>query len=176
MAVSGEGMGGAPVEQTRRERVVDRRTWAPTTIGPGMILGALGAAGVITSMFLPWRTGSVYPSDIPVAFLWDHTTTAHDPSLLILLIPLAIVLVVGTVVPMGAGVRLFGAIGTLVVVGLFAYQLHRALDAFPGAKLGDVLDTGFYFAAVGGVVAFVSGFLPSGWAVRRTVDREAVVE
>jgi len=172
MAVSGEGMNDAPVEQVRRERVVDRRTWVPATIGPGMILGALGAAGVIISMFLAWRTGSVYPSDIPVAFLWDHTTTAHDPSLLILLIPLAIVLVVGTVVPMGAGVRLFGAICTLVVVGLFAYQLHRALDA----KLGDVLDTGFYFAAIGGVIAFVSGFLPSGWAARRTVDREAVVE
>jgi uncharacterized YccA/Bax inhibitor family protein len=176
MAVSGEGMSGAPVERTRRERVVDRRTWVPTTIGPGMILGALGAAGVIISMFLPWRTGSVYPSDIPVAFLWDHTTTAHDPSLLILLIPLAIVLVVGTVVPMGAGVRLFGAIATLVVVGLFAYQLHRALEALPGAKLGDALDTGFYFAAIGGVIAFVSGFLRSGWSVRRTVDREAVVE
>lgn len=176
MAVSGEGASGAPVEQARRERVVDRRTWVPTTFGPGMILGALGAAGVIISMFLPWRTGSVYPSDIPVAFLWDHATTAHDPSLLILLIPLAIVLLVGTVVPMGAGVRLFGAIGTLVVVGLFTYQLHRALDAFPGAKLGDVLDTGFYFAAIGGVIAFVSGFLPSGWAARRTVDRETVVE
>jgi hypothetical protein len=176
MTVSPEGTGSAPVERARRDRVVDRRTWVPTTIGPGMILGALGAAGVIISMFLPWRIGSIYPSDVPVAFLWDHTTTAHDPSLLILLIPLVIVLVVGTVVPMGAGVRLFGAIGTLVVAGLFAYQLHRALDAFPGAKLGDALDTGFYFAAIGGVVAFVSGFLRSGWSVRRTVDHETVVD
>jgi hypothetical protein len=162
MAVSGEGMDGAPV---------DRRAWIPTTIGPGMILGALGAAGVIISMFFPWRTGSIYSSDIPIAFLWDDTTASHHPSLLILLIPLAIVLVVGTVVPIGSGVRLFGAVGTLIVVGLFAYQLHRVLDAFPGAKLGDALDTGFYFAAIGGVIALVSGwFLRSGWAVRRSVD------
>ena len=77
---------------------------------------------------------------------------------------------------MGSGVRIFGAIGTLVVVGLFAYQLNRALDAFPGAKLGDALDTGFYFAAIGGVIALVSGFLPSGWAARRTVDRQTAVD
>jgi hypothetical protein len=28
------------------------------------------------------------------------------------------------------------------------------------------LDTGFYVAAIAGFVAFVSGFLPSGWAQR----------
>ena len=91
-------------------------------------------------------------------------------SLLILLIPLAVVLVIGALVPMGAGVRLFGALGTLIVTGVFAYQLHRAVDAL-GGDLGDVLDTGFYLAAIGGLVAFVSGLLPSGWRTRREVTR-----
>ena len=52
------------------ERVVERQTSRPVIFGPGMILGVLGAAGVIGSMFLPWRESGVYPSDIPVAFLW----------------------------------------------------------------------------------------------------------
>ena len=151
------------------ERVVERQTSRPVIFGPGMILGVLGAAGVIGSMFLPWRESGVYPSDIPVAFLWDRGATS-SLSLLILLIPLAVVLVIGALVPMGAGVRLFGALGTLIVTGVFAYQLHRAVDAL-GGDLGDVLDTGFYLAAIGGLVAFVSGLLPSGWRTRREVTR-----
>jgi hypothetical protein len=158
---------------TRRERQIDRQTWVPR-MGPGMILGAVGSVGVILSMFFSWRTGSVDASDIPVAFLWDHTTTSQNPSLLILLIPLAIILVVGTVVPGGAGARMIGGLLTLVVAGLFLYQLSRLTDDV-GGNVGDALDTGFYLAAIGGLIAFVSGFLPSGWLRRRTVDREVEV-
>jgi hypothetical protein len=150
-------------------RVVERQTSRPLVFGPGLILGTLGAAGVIASMFLPWRESDIYPSDIPVAFLWDRGATS-SLSLLILLIPLAVILVIGAFVPMGAGVRLFGALGTLIVTGAFAYQLHRTLDAL-GGDLGDVLDTGFYLAAIGGLVAFVSGLMPSGWRTRREVIR-----
>ena len=38
--------------------------------GPGMILGLVAALAVVVSLFLPWRTGGVHPSDIPAAFLW----------------------------------------------------------------------------------------------------------
>ncbi|MDQ1431350.1 MAG: hypothetical protein QOF40_1952 [Actinomycetota bacterium] len=166
-----------PVYETpvaaRRERRIDRESWVPR-VGPGMILGAVGSLGVILSLFFSWRIGSIDPSEIPVAFLWDHTTTSQNPSLLILLIPLAIILVVGTLVPGGAGARLFGGLATLVVVGLFLYQLSRLTDDF-GGNVGDALDTGFYLAAIGGLIAFVSGFMPSGWLRRRTVDREVEV-
>ena len=147
------------------DRVVETRT--RRAVGPGRILGAVGAVGAIVSIFLPWRDGGIYPSDIPVAFLWNRGSTS-GPSLLIVLIPIAVVLVIGVFVAMGAGVRLFGAIGALVVAGLFAYQLHRTVNAF-GGDLGDVLDSGFYAAAIGGVVAFVSGLLPSG---SRTASRD----
>ena len=50
-----------------------------------MVLGALGTIGVVVSMFLSWRTGDIHPSDIPFAFLFDHTTTSQSPSLLIAL-------------------------------------------------------------------------------------------
>jgi MFS superfamily sulfate permease-like transporter len=140
-----------------------------------MALGALGTLGVILSIFLPWRTGSGHPSDIPFAFLWDHTTTAQNPSLLIALIPLAIILVVGTVLPGGAGARIFGGLCVLVVAGLFAYQVSRVTDAF-GGSVSDALDTGFYFAAIGGLIGLVSGFLPSGWAAHRTVERDSAVD
>jgi hypothetical protein len=125
-----------------------------------MILGAIGTIGVIVSMFLPWRTGSVYPSDVPAAFLWDRTTGTHDPSLLIFLIPLAVILLVGTLVPMGAGARFVGSVGVLIVTGVFAYQLNRTVSA--NSSLGDVLDTGFYFAAIGALIGLVSAILTAG--------------
>src|SRR5436190_22256359 len=90
------------------------------SIGAGLVLGAVASVGLIVSMFLSWRTGSVEPSDIPAAFLSDRSATSN-PSLMIFLIPLAVVLVVGTVMPTGALARLFAGIGVLVVVGLFAY-------------------------------------------------------
>jgi hypothetical protein len=167
-------MAGSSRARIRGTRVVERRESTPIAIGPGMILGALGAAGVIVSMFLPWRVGGIYPSDIPFEFLWNRSATS-DLSLLIVLIPLAVVLVIGAFVPMGAGVRLFGAIGTLIVAAVFAYQLHRVVDAL-GGDLGDVLDTGFYVAAIGGIVAFVSGLIPSGWRTRREVVRSDVTD
>jgi hypothetical protein len=71
---------------------------------------------------------------------------------------------------MGAGVRLFGALGTLIVTGVFTYQLHRTVDAV-GGDLGDVVDAGVYLAAIGGLVALVSGLIPSGWRTRRDVVR-----
>jgi uncharacterized YccA/Bax inhibitor family protein len=157
---------------TRRARRVERSTWVPR-VGPGMVLGALGTIGVVVSMFLPWRTGDVHPSSIPFAFLFDHTTTSTSPSLLIALIPLAVILAVGTLLPRAAGARVLGGLLTLVVAGLFAFQLHEVLDAFPGSSLTDQLDSGFYVAAIGGFVGLVGGCLPSGWSRRRTVEDES---
>jgi hypothetical protein len=171
MTVSGEPADIAPTPPTRRERRVERSTWSPR-LGPGMVLGAFGTIGVVVSMFLSWRSGDVHPSDIPFAFLFDHDTTSTSPSMLIALIPLAVVLAVGTFMPRAAGARVVGAFGMLVVAGLFAYQLHEVLDRFPGSSLGDQLDTGFYVAAIAGVVGLISGFMPSGWTRRRTVDAE----
>jgi len=149
---------------TRRRR---RRRRSTVSVGPGMILGLVGAIGIVVSMFLSWRVGSVHPSEIPAAFLWDRGATS-DPSFLIYLIPLAALLAIGSLVPGGAALRLLAGIGTLVVVGLFAYQLHRVTDAF-GADFGDALDPGFYVAGVGGLIGFVSGFLPTTYASRRVV-------
>jgi hypothetical protein len=106
-----------------------------------------------------------------VAFLWHATTTAHDPSLLLVLIPIAVMLAVGAFVPMGTGLRLFGGFAMLVVAGLFIYQVDRAL---PGGD--DLLGTGFYFGAIGGFLAFISGFLPESWSARREVVRSHVVD
>lgn len=143
------------------ERPVDapaRRTkWTPPAVGPGLVLGVLGAIGIIVSLFLAWRDPGVHPGDIPLAFLWRKNTAAQDPSLLLALIPAAVVVAVGAV-RFGALLRLIGGAVVLAVAALFAFQLNRVLPA--GASLTDSLGTGFYVGAVGGALAFVSGLVP----------------
>ena len=148
------------LSEERRRRTVEHRSWVPA-FGPGTIIGTLGASGVIVSLFLPWQDGGIHPGSIPIAFLWDGATRSSDPSLLALLVPLAVGLIVGAVVPIGATPRAVGAIAVLIVTGVFAYQLDREIAAFPGTKLSDVLDVGFYVATIGGILAFVSSVLPT---------------
>ena len=152
-------------QPVHRGRFSGRPHWG-VTVGPGMIVGLIGAIGIVVSMFMSWRVPSVHPSEIPAAFLWDRTSTS-DPSFLIYLIPLAGLLAIGALMPGGAALRLVAGIGMLVVVGVFAYQLHRITDAL-NADFGDALDPGFYVATIAGLVGFVSGFLPT-FASRRTV-------
>jgi hypothetical protein len=149
---------------TREVLPVERRAWwTPAAIfGPGRILGALGAAGVAVSCFLSWRGPGIHPDRIPLAFLWDRTTGSTDPSLLIALIPIGVVLALGAFVPLGVMLRFVGGLAMLVVAGVFAYQLNRVTgSARGGSDLGDVLGSGFYAGAIGGVLAFLGGLLPS---------------
>jgi hypothetical protein len=140
-----------------------------------MVLGVIATIGLVVSMFMSWRSGDVYPSDIPVAFLFDHGTTAHDPSILLLLIPMALLLGIGSFLPQASPARVIGGLGTIAVVTLFGIQLQQAIDKIPGADLGDALDTGFYVAAIAGVIGLVSGLVPSGWSQRRWMETETEV-
>ena len=155
----------------RRDRRIERASWVPT-LGPGMVLGAIGTIGLVVAMLMSWRAPDVHPSGIPFAFLFDSGTTAQDPSILLALIPMAILLGVGTVMPRASAARIVGALGTIAVVVLFLIQLNSQLDRFPNANVGDVLDTGFYVAAIAGLLGLVSGFMPSGWARRRASRTE----
>ena len=157
-----------PVHEEQGPTTTTTRTRDRSPVGSGEILGFVGAAAVIVSLFLPWRTGGVHPSGIPAAFLWNRTTGSTDPSLLVFLIPAAVLMVLGLWPRIGAGIRLLGAIIVLAVAGLFAYQLDRSL--FTGSNLTDVLDTGFYVGAVGEIIGFVSAF-----AVSRTRREQEVV-
>jgi hypothetical protein len=137
-----------------------------------MVLGVVGTAGVVVSMFLSWRSGGVHPDDVPFAFLFDSTTTSTSPSILLALIPFAAILLIGSLLPRAAGARVIGALGVLAVVVLFAVQTAYLADRFPGANTWDLLETGWYVAGVAGIVGLISGFMPSGWTRRRRTETE----
>ena len=141
-----------------------RRRWS-TAVGPGMVLGLVATVALVVSMFMSWQLHDVHAGDIPAAFLWDRTATG-DPSLLVYLIPLAVVLGLGSLLRAGAGLRVLAGLLTVVVVGVYAYQLHELADSV-GASFGDVVDAGFYVAAAAGVLGLVSGFVPTSVRTRR---------
>ena len=141
MAVSRTLPQDAPV-RTRRTR------WS-VAIGPGMVVGVVATVGLVVSMFMSWQAGGVHPSDIPAAFLWDRNATG-DPSLLVFLIPLAVVLGIGALMRGGSALRILAGLLAMIVVGVYA------------------VDSGFYVAAIAAVLGFISGFVPTTVASRRT--------
>jgi hypothetical protein len=162
MAVSRVPQRGYPAHRTR---------WS-IAVGPGMIVGAAATVALVVSMFMSWRAGGVHPSEVPASFLWDKDATGN-PSLLIFLIPLAVLLGIGSLMRGGAPLRMFAGFLSMVVVGLFAYQLHELTDAV-GTSFSDALDPGFYVAGIAAIVGFVSGFLPTTLASRRVDDDVSV--
>jgi hypothetical protein len=145
-----------------------RRSHWSIAVGPGMIVGAVATVALVVSMFMSWRIGSVHPREIPAAFLWDRDATG-DPSLLIFLIPLAVLLGIGSFMRGGAALRLFAGFLAMVVVGLFAFQLHEVTDDL-GVSFSNSLDPGFYVAGIAAIAGFVSGFLPTMVASRHVDD------
>jgi hypothetical protein len=137
-----------------------------------MVFGVLGTAGIVVSMFLSWRSGGVHPSDVPFAFLFDSTTTSSSPTILLALIPFAAILGIGSLMPRAAGARVIGALGVLAVVVLFAVQLGYVADRIPGTNMWNLLETGWYVAAIAGLVGLISGFMPSGWTRRQRTDTD----
>ena len=142
-----------------------RRSRSMFVVGPGLVIGAVATVALVVSMFMSWQAGGVHPRDVAAAFLWDRHATG-DPSLLVYLIPLAVVLGVGSLLRGGGGLRLLAGLLTLVVVGVYAYQL-RELTKAAGVGFRDTLDPGFYVAAAAGVIGLVSGFVPSTLRARR---------
>lgn len=157
-----------PVASTR-ERSSEQRDWVMGTPGPGMVLGLLSALAIAVSFFMSWREPNLRPDDVPLRFLFDSGVTSHHPSLLLVLIPLAALAAIGSVLPAGAVLRIVAGLGTLAVVALFVFQTDNI--AVSGNAL-DLLDVGTYVAAIGGFLAFVSGFVPTGWQTRRTVEHD----
>jgi hypothetical protein len=82
---------------------------------------------------------------------------------------LAALLGIGSLMRGSAALRMFAGFLSMVVVGLFAYQLHELTNAF-NTSFNDALDPGFYVAGIAAVVGFVSGFLPTTLASPRVDD------
>jgi hypothetical protein len=128
----------------------------------------IGAVLVIVSIFLNWidigsgQSISFNGREVPLDFLWDHTTTSEDPSLIVALIPAAVLILAGALKQL----RWLAAVGGLlaiVVAVLFLIQADSLLgDAPANIDLGylDFIGIAPWFALVGGILGVVGALVP----------------
>lgn len=153
-------------------------TAAPAPAGSGggglaispvpLILCVIGAVLVVVSIFLSWADVSVGQfsftangREIPLEFLWDKNTTSEDPSLIIALIPAAVLILVGMLHKV-RWLALIGGILAIVVAALYAYQVNSGIDQLPPEikSIFDFIGIAPWFAFVGGIFGVVGGLVP----------------
>jgi hypothetical protein len=132
------------------------------------VLAAVGALAVFITIFLSWLSFAVGSdsvsekgTDVPVQFLWDTIPADDDPSLLVVLAPIAALMLIAALAPRLRVLALVG--GALAIVGavLFVVQTGDLLDELR-IDLGafDAIGVGPYLAVAGGVAGVVAGVVP----------------
>lgn len=135
-------------------------------IGPGAIIGLVGAVGVIVGSLLSWLaegSGSDFSSfKLPVGNLFDNTNTSQDPKTGYFLIAAAIVGIVCCFVPKAGWVRIVCGVIAVAAPVLYAIQVNDAISrystySFARPNLADVLGPGVWVTAIAGLVLAISG-------------------
>jgi undecaprenyl pyrophosphate phosphatase UppP len=141
-----------------------------------MVLIVLGAVAIVVSLFLHWKDisisarGQSFSStanghDVPVQFLFDRHTNDNDPSILIVLIPAAALGILGAALHKKA-LAFVGSIVSLLVAGLYLYQVNEGVDELNTAARGvvhisltDFVGIAPYVCGIGAIVMLVGAFL-----------------
>jgi len=141
-------------------------------MGLAEALVVLGAVTIAVSIVLHWIdlshnfggtqiTRRVTASGIPVQVLWDYTTKSTSPSLLVVLVPVAVLCLLGFILPRSQWLAAIGGTVALIVGLLFIFQAHQELRAehVPGIGLTDFIGIASYVCIVGGALAVLGGAL-----------------
>jgi hypothetical protein len=143
-------------------------------VGVGEVLVGIGAFAVAVSIVLRWadlaKGTAIFrrtARGVPVQVLWDWTTQATDPSLLVVLIPAVVLCVAGVVLLRARLLALAGGVLAGAVGVMYIFQTHQALRAhrtsLPGVGLSDFVGIAPYVCIAGGVLAVIGAL----WLVRR---------
>jgi hypothetical protein len=146
-------------------------------VTPALILIVLGAVVIIVSLFLHWfdinitaagktvvsRAGNGHT--VSVQFLFDNHTSDDDPSILIILIPAVALGLLGAALHQKV-LAFIGSIASLLVAGLFIYQVKQGIDELNDKatgvvhiSLGDFMGIAPYVCGIGAIIMLVGAFL-----------------
>jgi hypothetical protein len=159
----------APDPATSPPGSTRRRRGPLLTFGPGALIGLLGAALTAGSGWLTWLTGSQAPHqsgyDTPAKFLVDSHATAGGVTLGIVTLLIGVLGVIGAILAHGRAPAIVLGVVSVVVAGLFVYQLRLAVHelnraSYLALQVRDVIGIGPFAAAAGGVVAVIGALFP----------------
>ncbi|MDQ3391502.1 MAG: hypothetical protein M3508_09235 [Actinomycetota bacterium] len=133
--------------------------------GLGSLLALLAALAIAVSTFLNWAKENVVGPeaysglDLSTKFLWDIDTRFDDPSLLFVLLPAAILVLIGSFVPRLRWMAILGGAATIAAAVIFIIQVGQALpENSPDGAL-DFIDIGVWVAAAGGLLAIIGSLI-----------------
>ncbi|CAN5568847.1 hypothetical protein BH18ACT3_BH18ACT3_27610 [soil metagenome] len=135
--------------------------------GLGSLLALLSALAIAVSTFLNWtKEGFLDPtndafsgSDLSVKFLWDTDSPLADPSLLFVLLPAAILVLIGSFVPRLRWMAILGGAATIAAAVIFIIQVGQALPENSPDGVLDFIDIGVWVAAAGGLLAIIGSLI-----------------
>jgi hypothetical protein len=128
----------------------------------------LAAIAIVVGSFLPWvdvadpRGFSEHASDVPLAFLYDQSTANDEPTIIVLLVVIAVLMALSAVMRNMRGFAIGAGVAAIAVPALFAFQSQRLIDALPPRAqldLVDYLGLGVWVTVAAGVLAIVGALL-----------------
>jgi len=145
----------------------DRREVIGTkpTYGFGSLLALLAALAIAVSAFLAWAGDDAFDetasaNDFPIQFLWDPVPAQEQPSLLFLLLPAAVLVLLGTFIPRLRVLSVVGGAVALATAVLFFITVSRLIsDENLDTGAFEAVGAGWWFAAIGGLVAVLGSLL-----------------
>jgi hypothetical protein len=133
-----------------------------TTVGPGAIIGVLGAIGVVVGSLLNWVGSSEIDFSsfkVPVSFLFDYSSTAEDPKTGYFLLAAAIVGLICCFVRNIGWLRVLCGLVAVAAPVLYGVQINDALNGF--GSVTDALGPGVWVTGIAGIVLAISPAFPS---------------
>lgn len=150
----------------RRTDDLDRRDVVrKPTYGFGSLVALLAALAIALSTFLAWNGDDAFDesssgSDFSIQFLWDTTPASDQPSLLFILLPAALLVLLGTFIPRARILAIIGGAVALATAVLFFVSVSRVISDsdFDGSAF-EVMGIGWWLAGIGGLVAIIGALM-----------------
>jgi hypothetical protein len=147
------------------------------TYGLGSLLALLGGLAIALSTILVWgkeglfQDGETKGSSTSIQFLWDISPAdTEQPAVLFVLLPAAILVLIGAFIPRLRVLALIGGIVALVVAVLFVISVGRATsssDLTIDEGTFELIGIGVWLAGIGGIVAIIGALMIPRRAVVR---------
>ncbi|MGI9028854.1 MAG: hypothetical protein ACR2HP_02560 [Ilumatobacteraceae bacterium] len=135
------------------------------TYGFGSLVALLAALAIALSTFLAWNGDDAFDesssgADFSIQSLWDTAAASGQPSLLFILLPAAILVLIGTFIPRARLLAIIGGAAALATAVLFFISISRRISdsEYDGAAF-EVIGVGTWLAGIGGLVAIIGALM-----------------
>lgn len=135
------------------------------TYGFGSLVALLAALAIAVSTFLAWNGDDAFDesssgADFSIQSLWDTAPASGQPSLLFILLPAAILVLIGTFIPRARLLAIIGGAAALATAVLFFISISRRISdsEYDGAAF-EVMGIGWWLAGIGGLVAIIGALM-----------------